>query len=523
MNETVYLRPLALEDAKISYKWRNNLEIWKHSRFKPIYCISEEMEEKWLADALQAKDQMRFAICIESTHEYIGNIQLIKITENDAEFHLFIGEPKWWGRGLGRLATVLILQYAFIEQRLQYISLEVHKDNLPAINIYNKLGFKDESYSYPFNQMKLTIIKYFQLLKQQGNGKILTLEEKEAWISYVERAINVDFYHSWTYHKLDESGTPLLYVYEEGSDFIAFPFLKRAINDTEYFDLSSVFGYNGPISNMDFNEIKPDFANRLMQSLQEYLAKEKIVSIFMRLHPFYNQDLLLRKFGGVWNNGQIVAIDLAIPLNVQRQNYKKVYSKIKQLKRLGFYFREATTLADIKLFVCIYKENMSRLSASSAYVFTEDYCVTLLNSKEYEAKLYFICNENDDPICGTIIGFNNQIVQGHLIATREEYRDLSPAKFMVDEISIIAREKGMKYYNLGGGLGYKEDSLYKWKTTFSKLTFDFKTWRYIVNKQAYFKILKELNIDAESTIDHFPLYRSQNAVSRERLCKSNTY
>ena len=35
MNNSIYLRPLVLDDAKISYKWRNTPEIWKYSRFDP--------------------------------------------------------------------------------------------------------------------------------------------------------------------------------------------------------------------------------------------------------------------------------------------------------------------------------------------------------------------------------------------------------------------------------------------------------------------------------------------------------
>ena len=150
---------------------------------------------------------------------------------------------------------------------------------------------------------------------------------------------------------------------------------------------------------------------------------------------------------------------------------------------------------------------MIRLNALNSYFFTEEYCIELLQSKEYDAKLYFVYNENGYPICGTIIVFTNKIIQGHLLATREEFKSVSPAKLLVDEISMIGRDKGMKYYNIGGGLGYNEDSLYKWKLKFSNLTFDHKSWRYIVNPQAYNFILNQLAIDPTSNIDFFHLYR----------------
>ena len=50
---------------------------------------------------------------------------------------------------------------------------------------------------------------------------------------------------------------------------------------------------------------------------------------------------------------------------------------------------------------------------------------------------------------------------------------------------VNATNQGFKYYNLGGGLGGKEDSLFKYKSSFSKDFRDFQIWRYEVNKKAY--------------------------------------
>lgn len=160
MNNSIYLRPLAIEDAKVSYQWRNNPEIWKYSRFVPTTAVTLETETKWLAEVLERKDQVRFAICLENSHTYIGNVQLIKMNNVDAEFHLFIGDTNWWGRGIGRKSTHLLLDYAFQEKDLQKVSLEVHKDNLPAILIYSSQGFENKDLCFPYHIMELTNTKY---------------------------------------------------------------------------------------------------------------------------------------------------------------------------------------------------------------------------------------------------------------------------------------------------------------------------------------------------------------------------
>jgi hypothetical protein len=338
--------------------------------------------------------------------------------------------------------------------------------------------------------------------------KIITIYQKEEWIGYVSRSFYYDFYHTWTYHFLENTGSPLLFVFEEKDDFIAIPFLKQKVPESGFYDISSVYGFVGPIANKSFEDFNENFLDTFKSSLQAFLDEEKIITIFSRLHPFINQSVLLKRFGGVYDNGKIVVMDLTIALNVQRAKYPKVYSKIRQLKHKGYHLKEGDTIEDIRVFLSIYKENMSRLNASNSYMFSEEYLITLLNSKEYDARLYFVNNEMGDPICGTIIIFTNQLIQGHLIATKEEYRSVSPAKLLVDEVTLIGREKGMKYYNLGGGLGYKEDTLYQWKLTFSNLTFHHKTWRYISDESAYNNILDQYDIDKQSNIDFFPLYRS---------------
>jgi hypothetical protein len=338
--------------------------------------------------------------------------------------------------------------------------------------------------------------------------RIISIHQKEEWTGLVSKSFYYDFYHTWTFHFIDNTGSPpFLFVFEEEHDFIAIPFLKRKVPGTVYYDLSSVYGFVGPIANKDFENLSEKFINAFKSSFQSFLFDEKIISIFCRLHPFINQSILLEKFGGIKNNGKIVVIDLTVPLEIQRAKYPKVYSKLKQLKRKGYHLKEGNTREDVKMFLSIYNENMSRLNASASYIFSEEDVITLLNAKEYDAKLYFINNENGLPICGTIIVITNQLIQGYLIATRQEYRSVSPAKLLVDEITIIGRENGAKYYNLGGGVSYKEDTLFQWKSIFSELTLPHKSWRYIVDPTAYDSVIKENKIENQIDIDFFPLYR----------------
>lgn len=509
MKESIFLRPLIIADAMTSFRWRNNPEVWKFTPFRPSAPITPEIETKWLTDVLLREDQKRFAICLTETKRYIGNVQLINIEDGTAEFHIFIAEADCWGKGIGHQATRLILDYGFNILHLNKILLDVDQKNFGAIAIYKNMGFREMNSTGRFIHMELSRKEY--RTNQQGVKYTITLEERGKWIDLIRRARSYDFYHSWTYHSLDNSkGNVLMFVYEEGPDFIAIPLIKRSIPDSEYYDMSSVYGYSGPVSNLEFKDLNPDFTGRFKKAFLDFLEEEKVVTIFSRLNPFFDQAAILEPFGGLVANGKVVVFDLGLSIEMQRQNYHGgVLRKIRKLREKGYYVKEGGTDEDIKNFVSIYTSNMLRVDASETYYFDEPYFKALLRADEFDARLVFVYDKDNYPVCGAIVVHTNGIMQAHLLGTRTAWLADSPAKLLTEEITILGREMGAKYYNLGGGLGFKEDSLFLWKTNFSSLTFEYQTWRFVADPEAYNSLLLQQEIDPLIEVDFFPLYRLQ--------------
>ena len=46
------------------------------------------------------------------------------------------------GKGFGREATQLLIDFAFEKIKINEINLSVYKDNEPAVKLYKKLGFR---------------------------------------------------------------------------------------------------------------------------------------------------------------------------------------------------------------------------------------------------------------------------------------------------------------------------------------------------------------------------------------------
>lgn len=143
----IYLRPLEISDALISYHWRNNSKIWEYTGKRPDVEITSEIEKAWLEKVLDESNSKRFAICLAETDIYIGNIQLTSILNDQAEFHIFIGDTRYWGQKIAQKATRLILAYAKNELGLKSVYLTVNKANKSAIRVYENVGFvfSDES------------------------------------------------------------------------------------------------------------------------------------------------------------------------------------------------------------------------------------------------------------------------------------------------------------------------------------------------------------------------------------------
>ena len=339
--------------------------------------------------------------------------------------------------------------------------------------------------------------------------KTLTIADKADWTRYIKRAAAYDFYHTWYYHNLDGKEAARMFIYEEGDDFIAFPLVLREIPDSDYYDLTCVYGYTGPISNLRFEQANPELFRRFHSAFVKHLKELKIVTVFSRLHPFYHQEILFSGMSGLFPNGKTVAIDIRVPLEEQRAGYHRSYrQQIRILKENGYRVVESKDPEHIAKYADIYAENMRRVGAADYYMFNADYFQNLLSADEYESKLMLVFL-GDEMVSGGVVICSNKIMQMHLMGTKSAHLQLSPPKLVVEETSILGRALGYEFINLGGGLNFKEDSLFKWKSGFTKLFLPYTSWRFIVNESIYNQLLAERGIDPDLSVDYFPLYRYQ--------------
>ena len=68
---------------------------------------------------------------------------------------ILIGEDRYRGRGVGRESMNYLTSFSFETLGLDSLHLEVNNLNLPAINLYKKLGFEETGKNEKETEMTL--------------------------------------------------------------------------------------------------------------------------------------------------------------------------------------------------------------------------------------------------------------------------------------------------------------------------------------------------------------------------------
>lgn len=344
--------------------------------------------------------------------------------------------------------------------------------------------------------------------------KTIELSNPE-WNNYIRSSYTYDFHHTSCLHHIEvkDKEKALLFAVQNGNDFLAFPIIIKPIEDTKYFDASSVYGYGGPIASKPFVELPLGIQLYFKNKFLNYCQQKNIIAIFSRLHPLIDHTLFFDGFGSVINLNKTVAIDLTLPIDEQRKAYRKSNkSEINQLRtKKGYTVKliEHSDKESIDSFIEMYHETMQRVAAKDFYFFDTQYFNSLLKNPCFNCNLLLAYN-NGKMAAGAIFTETKKIMQYHLAGTKEDFIKDTPMKLILDEARLLGIEKGLIFLHLGGGVGGSDDdSLFRFKSGFSKNYFQFSVWNLIVNQAIYEELVANKAILSEDYPNYFPLYRAK--------------
>lgn len=140
--ENVMICPLEEEHIELLRVWRNNPQ---NAQFlNKMHYITKEMQKNWYRSYLLNQNEITFAIIEKKTlNRMVGSISLLNFEKNRVECgHIMVGDAEAHGNHVCENALRAILKIAFIKMNMKEVYLHVYKDNVKAVHIYQKVGFK---------------------------------------------------------------------------------------------------------------------------------------------------------------------------------------------------------------------------------------------------------------------------------------------------------------------------------------------------------------------------------------------
>ena len=139
-----YLSPISTDEESIELfaKWFNDFDMTVNLGM--INEIINKEKEKSFIDELAKKGSI-FAIVDLKTDKLIGSCGIFDINQIDKliEFGISIGDKDYRGKGYGKEAINLLLDFGFNVLNYHNIMLRVFSFNTKAMGLYKKLGFKE--------------------------------------------------------------------------------------------------------------------------------------------------------------------------------------------------------------------------------------------------------------------------------------------------------------------------------------------------------------------------------------------
>lgn len=144
--ETINLRPLSLDDLKGGYPgWLNDPEVSAHNSHH-VFPYTLAQTRGYIESVQNDPQNLVLAIVTKEGNKHIGNIALqrINLIDRNAEYAVVIGDKEYWGKGISREASRLLLAHGFNTLNLHRIYCGTSSTNIAMQKLATALGMQEE-------------------------------------------------------------------------------------------------------------------------------------------------------------------------------------------------------------------------------------------------------------------------------------------------------------------------------------------------------------------------------------------
>lgn len=144
VGKRVYLRPFEESDLPLVRRWTNDPEV--RGLTSEVFPASLKSTAEYFERLRTDPYRVWFTLALKESDRPIGQVGILRIYHpwRTADLTMIVGERDAQGKGYGREAMELALDYAFGSLGLHRIAIAVVGFNERAIGFYEKLGFRRE-------------------------------------------------------------------------------------------------------------------------------------------------------------------------------------------------------------------------------------------------------------------------------------------------------------------------------------------------------------------------------------------
>jgi hypothetical protein len=271
-------------------------------------------------------------------------------------------------------------------------------------------------------------------------------------------------------------------------------------------DAASPYGYAGPITNRPGRS-----EGEILAALRDAAEQEGVLALFLRAHPLLESSFhpVTEDSSSVIGTTYTIELpDISKDHDIAQSLLVSYRSSVRRAVR-GLLSDSTIRLTindwdQLKSFSSLYRENMERLSAASSYFFEDRYFLELYSA--LPDSVFLLSAMSGDQFIGGVILFGcGSLLQYHLAAHHQVWRDQGLPKMLVHRAAEWGARGGYRQFHLGGGLGGADDSLANFKKGFHPVSSPYRVYRIVIDEQIYRNTVAAI---PEPVADYFPLYRA---------------
>lgn len=309
-------------------------------------------------------------------------------------------------------------------------------------------------------------------------------------------------------YETKENGQAETFILKSQHGCVEHTYIKRKIptliNGKQYFDITTAYGYGGPITSevKNLSYLLKDY----YYAFHLYCYKHNIVSEFIRFHLFENIEVRTNFYGEVGEIGPHISRDLKKKLDIDI--HKSVRKSIRKAEKSGLSWSYDTTEKGMDDFINLYHSTMDRRKAKEFYYFDQEFFKHLHDNLKGQF-VYTNAILDGKVISSFLTLFGEKYAYAFLGGTLKDYFKYEASTYLEYQTMEWLKDRGLHYYTIGGGYDGK-DGIFNYKKKFDKEgTYPFFVGKKIHDKKVYDKLIEigmlKAGFDPDSSF--FPLYR----------------